>query len=181
MAYILGFAGSNSTTSINYKLVKYTAGLVDGFSVKLMDMAHCPFPMFSEDHEREQGYSNALREIMMDIQNADGLLISVNEHNGAPSAYFKNLLDWLSRLDQKFIASKKVLLMSTSGGKRGAMGALGHAEQMLARFGAEVTATFSLPLFHEYFTEGRGIGDTQLAKAHKEALDRLLNVMASEA
>jgi NAD(P)H-dependent FMN reductase len=118
---------------------------------------------------------------LLDIQKADGLFISVNEHNGALSAYFKNLLDWLSRLDRRFLADKRLLLMATSGGKRGALGALGQAEQLLARFGAEVTATFSLPLFHEHFTEGSGIGDTQLAEAHKEALQRFLNVMGSEA
>lgn len=119
MAYLLGFAGSNSSTSINYALVKYTAGLITDIPIKLMDLAQCPFPMFSEDHEREQGYSDALRELLLDIQNADGLLISVNEHNGALSAYFKNLLDWLSRLDRRCMADKRVLLMATSGGKRG--------------------------------------------------------------
>ena len=30
MAAILAFAGSNSSTSINYKLVKYTTSLIDG-------------------------------------------------------------------------------------------------------------------------------------------------------
>ncbi len=179
MAYILAFAGSNSSTSINYKLVKYTASLIEDVPVKLMDMAHCPFPMFSEDHEREQGYSNALREIMKDIRQADGLLISVNEHNGAPSSYFKNLLDWLSRLDRRFMADKHILLLATSGGKRGAIGALGHAEQLLTRFGAEITATFSLPLFHDHFSESDGIVNAQLAKEHKEALAHFMESIHS--
>lgn len=177
MAYLLGFAGSNSSTSINYALVKYTAGLITDIPIKLLDLAQCPFPMFSEDHEREQGYSDALRELLLDIQNADGLLISVNEHNGALSAYFKNLLDWLSRLDRKCMADKRVLLMATSGGKRGAIGALGQAEQLLARFGAIVTATFSLPLFHDYFKEGEGIRHSEMAQKHQEALALFLKAL----
>ncbi|WP_321538660.1 NAD(P)H-dependent oxidoreductase [Flavobacterium piscinae] len=37
----------------------------------------------------------------------EGLVISVNEHNSNPSAFFKNVLDWLSRLDRKFLDGKK--------------------------------------------------------------------------
>jgi NAD(P)H-dependent FMN reductase len=180
MTYILGFAGSNSSTSINYSLVKFTAGLIDVLPVKLMDMAQCPFPMYSEDHEREKGFSNALREIKGDIQEANGLIISVNEHNGAPSAYFKNLMDWLSRLDRKFIEGKKILLMATSGGKRGAMGSLGSAEEMLRRFGAEVTSTFSLPLYYDHFNDAEGIMDENLSQEHERAIKTFLGAVAPE-
>jgi len=40
MAQILAFAGSNSSTSINFKMVKYTAGLIDGHSIQLLNMAN---------------------------------------------------------------------------------------------------------------------------------------------
>ena len=117
MATILAFAGSNSSTSINYKLVKYTASLIENHKISRMNMANYPFPMYSEDLEKENGFSNSLVEIMKDIQNSDGLIISVNEHNSNVSAYFKNFLDWLSRLDKQFLNGKKVLLMSNSPGK----------------------------------------------------------------
>ncbi|NKI32478.1 NADPH-dependent FMN reductase [Croceivirga thetidis] len=175
MAQLLAFAGSNSSTSINYKLVKYTVKLVEGHQIQTLNLANYPFPMFSEDTEKKEGYSNSLVEFKNDIQKVDGLIISVNEHNGNPSAYFKNVLDWLSRLERKFLLDKKVLLMSTAPGKRGGIGALGVIESLLPRFGAEICATFSLPFFHENFDADLGITDSELSDAHKEALQRFLN------
>ena len=175
MASILAFAGSNSSTSVNFKLVKYTSSLVDQHDVELLNMANFPFPMYSMDHEKEKGFSNSLIELKDDIQKADGLIISVNEHNGNVSAYFKNLIDWLSRLDRGFLKSKKMLLMSCSPGGRGGIGALGIVEAIFTRFGAEIIATFSLPSFNDKFDAANGITDEELAKTHREALTKFLD------
>lgn len=175
MARILALAGSNSSTSINYKLVQQTVSLIEGHEVQLLNMANFPFPMYSEDVEREKGYSNSLIELKNDIQRADGLIISVNEHNGNPSAYFKNVMDWLSRLERKFLADTKVLLMSTSGGKRGGIGSLGVVNDIFPRFGAEIIATFSLPSFNDNFSVAAGILDDSLNSEHKKALQEFLN------
>ena len=174
MASILAFAGSNSSTSINYSLVKYTASLIPDQEVQLLNMANMPFPMFSEDQEREKGYSNALVEFKDELQEADGLIISVNEHNGNPSAYTKNLFDWLSRIDRKFMLGSKVFLMSTSNGKRGGMSSLQVIEGLLPRFGAEILATFSLPSFRENFSDAEGILQKDLARQHREAVNSFL-------
>lgn len=174
MAQLLAFAGSNSSTSINFKLVKYTAELVQNQEVQVFNLANYPFPMYSIDIETKEGYSNSLVEFKEDIQKADGLIISVNEHNGSPSAYFKNVLDWLSRLERKFMQDKKVLLMATSPGKRGGIGALELVENLLPRFGADVVATFSLPSFNENFGSD-GISDAELAAAHQQALQLFLD------
>lgn len=177
MPYILGFAGSNSSTSINYKLVRYTAGTIQDYEVRLSDMAFCPFPMYSEDYEKEHGFSNSLVEFKNDMQQADGIVLSVNEHNGYPSAYFKNLIDWLSRVDRDFIRDKKVLLMATSGGKRGAQDALKAAENLLNRFGATVIETFSLPSFNDNFSPETGISDTALAEEHSRKIAAFIDAM----
>lgn len=174
MSSILAFSGSNSSTSINYKLVKHTVSLVKEHNVRLMNMANYPFPMYSEDYEKENGFSNSLIEVKNDIQNSDGLIISVNEHNSNPSAYFKNFLDWLSRLDKEFIKGKKILLMSTSPGKRGGVGAHEVSKNILSRFGAASITNFILPSFHENFVEGKGITDSELAKAHEKAVAEFL-------
>ncbi len=178
MAKIIAFAGSNSSTSVNYQLVKHTVGLIEGHEVQLLNMANFPFPMFSVDLEKERGYSNSLNELRNDIQNANGLVLSVNEHNGNPSAYFKNVLDWLSRMDRSFLADTKILLMSASPGKRGGIGALGVVEQMLPRLGGEIVATFSLPAFFEAFEADNGIKEAELAQSHKSALDAFLGQLA---
>ncbi|TDQ31273.1 NADPH-dependent FMN reductase [Zeaxanthinibacter enoshimensis] len=175
MSVILAFAGSNSSTSINYALVKYTASLLEDHDLRLLNMSNYPFPLFSEDAEKEDGYSNSLKELYSDIQEADGLIISVNEHNGGQSAYFKNLVDWLSRLDRGFVKDAKILLMSTSPGKRGAIGSLERTEKMMTRFGAEITATFSLPSFKENFDMEEGITDQELAAQHQQVLKQFLS------
>ena len=174
MAAILAFAGSNSSTSINFKLVELTTSLVQNHDLQTLNMAEYPFPMFSEDLEREKGYPDALTGLKDQIAQADGIILSVNEHNGNPSAYFKNLLDWLSRLERNFLEGTKVFLMSTSGGKRGAKGSSGVIEGMLPRFGAEIVATFSLPSFYDNFSED-GILDEDLKAEHQHALQTFLD------
>ncbi|MEP5429998.1 MAG: NAD(P)H-dependent oxidoreductase, partial [Flavobacteriaceae bacterium] len=56
MATILALAGSNSSTSINYKLVQYTTSKIEGHQIQLLNMAHYPFPMYSADDEKQKGY-----------------------------------------------------------------------------------------------------------------------------
>ncbi len=175
MARILALAGSNSSTSINYKLVKHTTSLVNGHEINELNMANYPFPLFSIDLEKKEGYSNSLIELKNEIQKADGVILSVNEHNSYPSAYFKNLVDWLSRVERKFLADTKVLLMSTSQGKRGGLGSLEASKAMLMRFGGDIQATFSLPSFNENFEAGEGITDFDLKDQHKVALNTFLS------
>jgi NAD(P)H-dependent FMN reductase len=171
MSSILAFAGSNSSTSINYKLVKYTATLVKDKKIKLVDMSKYPFPMYSEDYEKEHGFTKSLMEFKDEISSATGLIIAVNEHNSYPSAYFKNVIDWLSRLDAKFLVDKKVFLMSTSNGGRGAIGSLEVTEKIFSRFKGEVVETFSLPRFNQNFNDQEGITDKDLAQKHIEKLN----------
>jgi NAD(P)H-dependent FMN reductase len=138
MKQVLAFAGSNSSTSINHQLVLFAASKIVGHEVKVIKMTDFPVPMFSEDLEKKEGYPMTLRLLKNEIAAADALLISVNEHNGGVSAFFKNTMDWLSRLEYKFLAEKKILLMSTSNGKRGALSALEYTKGVLPRYGGEV-------------------------------------------
>lgn len=172
---ILAFAGSNSTKSINFQLVKYTTALATDHETTLLNLANYPFPMYTEDYEKAKGFSNSLMELRDDIKSADGLIISVNEHNGNPSAYFKNLIDWLSRLERKFLEGKQIMLMGASPGGRGAIGSIGVVEKLLPRFGGEVVSTFSLPSFHQNFDPEKGIVDPALAEEHLKALKSFLS------
>ncbi|WP_422860086.1 NADPH-dependent FMN reductase [Flagellimonas sp. S174] len=173
MTEVLAFAGSNSSTSINYELVKYTVSLMDNHKVQTLDMSRYPFPMYSADEEKKKGFSNSLIEFKGYIQQSQGLVLSVNEHNGNPSSYFKNLIDWLSRLERKFLEDTVVFLMAASTGKGGGKGSLGITDKILPRFGAEVVSTFSLPSFNETFATGE-ITDVALKEQHAAALQVFL-------
>jgi len=106
MKKILFFAGSNSSKSINHKLVVFAATQIPNHTSEVIKLTDYNLPMFGEDIEREEGYSEVLKELYSKIKEADALVISVGEHNGMISAYFKNTLDWLSRLDRNFLEEK---------------------------------------------------------------------------
>lgn len=153
MKKILCFAGSNSSKSINHKLVTFAATQIVGHSVEVIKLTDYDLPLFGEDIEREKGYPINLRMLCNKIKEADALIISVNEHNRTVSAYFKNILDWLSRLEYDFLKEKKILLMSTSEGKLGAASALEYTKMVLPRFSGTVVESFSIPSFSKNFSE----------------------------
>ncbi len=175
MASILAFAGSNSSTSVNFKLVKYTTSHLNDHDLELLNMASITFPMYSEDREKQLGFAEALLQLKEKIEKADALIISVNEHNSGPSAYFKNVLDWLSRANGNYLENKKVFLISTSPGKRGAIGAHEYIKNALPRVGAVVVSTFSLPSFYSNFNEEQGVIDAELSKAHERAKENFIS------
>lgn len=152
MSTILAFAGSNSSTSINHQLVTYLTTQLQETAFELFKLSDMDLIVYSEDEQRDNGFPSSINQIYKHIQSSKGLLISVNEHNGNPSAFFKNVLDWLSRLDRKFLEGKKVFLLSTSNGARGGMSSLEVVKNMLPRFGAEIIDTYSLASFKENFS-----------------------------
>jgi len=151
MKKILALAGSNSKNSINHKLVNYVASRIESHEVKVIRLIDYQFPMYGIDLQNDRGIPTDIQVLKNIIAEHDALIISVSEHNGSISAYFKNIIDWLSRADLKFLEGKKVLLMSTSTGKRGGASSLAYFKDTLPRFGAEVVESFSLPSFNENF------------------------------
>lgn len=175
MAHILVTAGSNSSTSINFQLARYTAGRLNQNDILLRELAQLNIPTYSEDIERNSGFPSDIEALYADLKAARGLVFSVNEHNGAPSAFAKNVLDWLSRKERNFLEGLPVLLLSTSPGRGGAQSARKAVEELLPRFGAEVVATFSLPSFRHMFQEGEGITDAGLQAEFRMALETFKN------
>jgi len=151
MKKILAFAGSNSSTSINHRFVTHVANRIQGHEVKVINLRDFEIPMYSIDKENETGFPVDIRIIKNLIEEHDALIISVNEHNSSISAFFKNIIDWLSRLDRNFVANKKILLMSTSPGVRGAASSLEYLKGVLPRFGGQVIESFSFPSFNDNF------------------------------
>jgi NAD(P)H-dependent FMN reductase len=148
---ILAFAGSNSSRSINQMLLDFVVENLVEHKVDMIKLTDYPLPLFGEDLEREEGYSLQVQMLRNAIAAYDALIIAVNEHNGGPSAFFKNTLDWLSRFDRNFLEGKKILLMSTSRGRGGASLSLEYTKMVLPRFGAEVVESFSVASFNHVF------------------------------
>ncbi|MBT8271711.1 MAG: NAD(P)H-dependent oxidoreductase, partial [Bacteroidia bacterium] len=119
MKKILAFAGSNSSTSINKLLVSYAASHFDEFNTVILDLNDFDLPLYSMDLEKASGIPQPAKEFLNEIQSADGILLSLAEHNGAYSSVFKNLFDWMSRIDGKLWHDIPMLLMAASPGGRG--------------------------------------------------------------
>jgi NAD(P)H-dependent FMN reductase len=157
MKKILAFAGSNSKDSINYQLVTAIAAQVEGIETKVVKLTAYDIPMYSIDLENEEGIPVDVQLLKNEISKCQGLIVSVNEHNGSVSAFFKNVLDWLSRADRNYLEGKKLLIASTSPGERGAKTALEYAKMSMPRFGGEVVESFSFPSFQENFDTAKGV------------------------
>lgn len=175
MKKILVFSGSNSSRSINQKLAVYTSSMIQDYSVKVIDLREFNIPIYSEDLERD-GFPEGVVELHSVIRGRDGLIISVPEHNGNLPAFFKNILDWLSRLDRPFLSGIKIFLMSTSPGSRGGQSSLQSAEEILRRFKGEIVSTFSLSFFNNNFAE-RMITDPGKSKELEQRISEYLGTL----
>ena len=167
---ILAFGASASKHSINKQLAHYVAAQFKGHDIELIDLLDFAVPIYTIDLENEEGYPSSVLQLMSKIKEADLIIISFAEHNGSYTAWFKNLFDWLTRVESKFLSERKVLILATSPGARGGLSVLQAALERLPRHGADIVGSFSLPNFKENFDPEKGIVNPDL----KSQLDDLL-------
>lgn len=153
MKKIIALGGSNSNNSINKTLAIYAAKQIENTEILVIDLNDFNIPLYGIDLETADGIpSEAIR--LSDLFNqADGFVVSLAEHNGSYTAAFKNVFDWLSRINSKVWNNKPMLLMATSPGARGGISVLQSAKDRFPQMGANLIADFSLPSFFDNFTE----------------------------
>lgn len=168
---IVAFGASNSKNSINKKLAKFTAGKVSNAEVNLLDLNDFEMPIYGIDKEKESGIPTLALDFKAHLKNADGIVISFAEHNGAYSAAFKNIFDWISRIEKDVWANKPMFLLATSPGGRGGKSVLDIAVNKFKFMNQNTIVHFSLPSFNQNFSEENGITDDALLKAFQEQLE----------
>ena len=174
MKRILGFAGSNRKGSINKILVDHAAGLIENAEVDVIDLNEYDTPIYNPDTQKEEGFPETIQQLFDLIQGYDALIIASPEYNGSMPAFFKNLIDWLSRIDMKFLGGKPVLLMSTSPGKNGGATNLNNMKTLVPWWGGDVVHAFTLGNFNqELDQENNVIRSGEKALELKEALRKL--------
>ncbi len=164
MKNIISLGGSSSKKSINKMLAEYTADLVKNVSVTKIDLNDFEMPLFSVDLESKDGFPKSVQELNAIIEKADGFVISLAEHNGAYSSAFKNVFDWLSRMDGKVWRNKPMLLLSTSPGIRGGASVLEIAKNRFPFNGGNIVGSMSFPSFYENFIEADVVNETLKTK-----------------
>lgn len=159
MKKIVAFTGSNSNASINQKLVNYASTLVKDAEVDNLDLRNFNIPIYGIDHEKNQGIPQDVSKLVNILNQADGFIISSPEHNSLMPAFFKNILDWLSRTGVKYFNTNPILILATSPGKGGGAKVLRTLESILPYTGGQVVGTFGLPAFNDNFQNGRIVSD----------------------
>tara|TARA_B110000091_G_scaffold203912_1_gene237886 strand:+ start:2062 stop:2595 length:534 start_codon:yes stop_codon:yes gene_type:complete len=177
MKKILVFAGSTSASSINKKFAYFAAKQLEDTSFDIIDLKTFSTSMYSSDEEQE-GIPEEIIKFNSLLDDYDGFILSLAEHNGSYTAAFKNIFDWSSRVEKNFFRNKPLLLMATSPGGRGGKTVLEAGIQTFSRMGAKELVSFSLPNFYDNFKENTLVNES-LFKALKDKIDIFENFINS--
>jgi len=153
MKKIVALGGSNSKKSINKELAQYTANQIVNSETIVADLNEFDLPLYGIDLENENGIPDNAIKLNALIEDADGIVVSMAEHNGSYTAAFKNAIDWLSRINQKVWKDKPMFLMAASPGARGGSSVLNTAIMAFPFFGGNIVTDFSLPSFYDNFSK----------------------------
>ncbi len=173
---IVTIGGSNSKKSINKVLAEYAGGLLKNVTLTKIDLNNFEMPLFSVDIEEEQGFSEGVKKLNELVEKADGFVISLAEHNGAYSTAFKNVFDWLSRINGKVWRNKPMILLATSPGERGGQTVLDIALGRFPYMGGNIVGSMPFPSFYENFKDG-DIVDEELKSNLLKLVENLENAL----
>lgn len=152
MKKIFAFTGSNNPASINEKLIKYIIKEFPNSGIEFIDLKKYDLPIYSQEIE-QKGIPKHAKELFQIFTAAEGFILASPEHNGLPSAFLKNTIDWLSRIDQRFFGDKPILLLSTSPGATGGSTHLEILANLVHRWGGQLVGRFSLGSFQQNFND----------------------------
>lgn len=167
---LVAFGASNSRESINRRLAIYTANQINNGIVNILDLNDFEMPIYSIDREKRYGIPEPAKAFKGHLKKAQGIVISFAEHNGSYSTAFKNIFDWISRMEKDVWCQLPMFLLATSPGGNGASIVLETAVNKFRRMNSNTIAHFSLPHFYDNFIELEGIKDEELDKEFREQL-----------
>ncbi len=146
---------------------------MDGVEKELIHLKDYQSVLYGIDEEKENGFPEASKSLLKQIQSADAFIISTAEHNSSLPVALKNALDWLSRMERNVFEDKPMLILSTSPGRRGGKTALSHLEMMMPRFGAKLIGSLSIPEFNQK-VQSRIIVDKEIKEQLIKEIESLL-------
>ena len=170
MKKIVAFGASSSVESINKKLATYAASIIPNSVSIIINLNDFEMPIYSIDYENDHGIPEKAFKFKEKLKTADGIIISFAEHNSVYTAAFKNIFDWISRIEKVVWYNKPMFLLSTSDGDRGAKTVLQIAYNRMSFGNPHKIPTFSLPNFKKNFDKNNGIIDIDLNDEFQSAL-----------
>ncbi|MEO0703971.1 MAG: NAD(P)H-dependent oxidoreductase [Pseudomonadota bacterium] len=172
---ILVFAASNSAKSINRAFANHAAQVLQDelgapVEIEFLDLNTYEMPIFSPEREAD-GIPALAHDFRARIASAQGLIIAFAEYNGSYTAAFKNIFDWVSRIEMKIYQDRPMVILATSPGKNGGGNVLKTAVEAAPFFGGDVKGSLSVGPFAEAFDPATGrLTSPQDARALREAL-----------
>lgn len=129
-ASLIGMSGSLRAGSFsNAILATLREHFADRADLRLYDLA--PVPLYNQDFEGEKRPA-AVKQMLADIEAADGLVLCAPEFNHSIPGVLKNAIDWASRpAFASVLAYKPVAIMATSRGPLGGARCLEHIKVAL--------------------------------------------------
>lgn len=170
---LLAFAATNNSQSINKALVTYATGLIQS-NTEILDLNDYEMPIYSADREQASGIPLLAKQLFEKIGEADAIVISFAEYNGSYTAAFKNIFDWVSRIDRKLYQNKPLVLLSASPGPGGAKNVLASAVQSTPHFAGLVKGNLSVADFYDNFDMKTGeLTNQEISKELQQVMNTL--------
>jgi len=96
---IIIVSGSSRVGSYNVALARIGQKLLEeaGANTTVIDLAAYPLPIYNFDLQVRDGLPAHAMALKAIFKAADGFLVASPEHNMAPTALLKNMIDWVSR------------------------------------------------------------------------------------
>lgn len=143
---VLAFAATNHHLSINKQLIDYAINVfttkhVPNAVINTIDLNDYEMPIYRQDREAEHGIPEAAQTLFKQIGAADAVIVSYAEHNGSTTAAWKNIFDWMSRIEMKLWQGKPLVFLAASPGPRAGAGVLASQAALAPHFGGDLKAT----------------------------------------
>ena len=153
---VLTFGASNHSASINATFARYAAQLFknehnQNADIHTLDLNDFEMPIYSIDRESLNGIPKLANEFFNEIGTSDRLIISYPEYNGSYTSAWKNIHDWMSRIDMKIYQGKPAVILSATPGPRAGAGVLGTAEASAPFFGMDLRGVVGVGRWAESF------------------------------
>lgn len=143
---MLSIIASNSKNSINRMVANEINQNVE---LNILNINQEQVPMYSPELESE-GIPNEIQKIYQEIQKEDHIVIFTPEYNGYTTPFFKNIFDWVSRVQHQFLEQKKVTIISVSPGPSGGSSVRSIMSASLPFFGATQISDYGIG---DYYTK----------------------------
>lgn len=138
--------GSNSSSSINRSVANK---INEKINLNIIDVNENQIPMYSPQRELE-GIPSEIEKIYKLITSEKQLIIFTPEYNGYTTPYFKNIFDWLSRVEHSFLKGIEVKIITVTPGSAGGASVRKILSESMPFFGASSVDSYGLA---DYYTK----------------------------